>query len=370
MQRRIWVGIGSIVLILATTGTIAGLAWLKYREIQLASQAPPPPEMPVAVIVSPVESATFRQQTIVIGTVMAPRWITVSNEIPGTVREVAFEPGGTVDANQLLVRLDTSVELAQLEAAKARLKLADSTLARLRSIKGVDAISKLELDEAIARREESIANVAELSAMIDRRTIRAPFRARAGLSNTHVGQYLPGGTMITSLHSLDGYLLLDFMLPQGVADVLHVGDTVQLKGTELSLEAKIEAFEAMADRVTRNLATRARIENPPEQLQPGDSLRVTVDYGAELTTAAVPVQALRRSPSGAYVFVVEKDDRGQLRARSRPVQPGPTSGNLVRILNGLSLDDRVVADGSFKIRDGALLTDASTLSPENPQAGN
>jgi membrane fusion protein, multidrug efflux system len=370
VQRRIWIWVGSFGLILATVGAIAGLAWWKQRSIWIASQAPPPPEMPVAVVLAPVESATYRQQTIVIGTVMAPRWITVSNEIPGTVREVAFQPGGTVDANQLLVRLDSGVEQAQLEASKARLKLAESTLARLQSIKGLDAISKLELDEAVARRDEAIANVAELSAMIDRRTIRAPFRAKAGLSDTHVGQYLPAGTKITSLQSLDGYLLVDFMLPQGVADVLQVGDVVRLTGTGFQLEAKIEAFEAMADRVTRNLATRARIENPPEQLQPGDSLRIAIDFGPELTSAAVPVQALRRSPSGAFVYIVESDDKGQLRARTRPVQPGPTFGSLVRIFSGLSSEDRVVADGSFKIRDGALLRDSSTLPPETTQAGN
>lgn len=369
MPKKLLVALGSLALVFLTLGSIAGLVYWKRLQIKAAAAAPPPPEMPMSVVITSVESAVYRQQTMVIGTVMAPRWITVSNEIPGTVREVAFQPGGIVEANQVLIRLDSSVEQAQLEASQARLRLAESTLARLQSIKGTDAISKIELDEAIARRDEAKANVSELFAMIERRTILAPFRARAGLSDTHVGQYLPGGTKITTLQSLDGYLLVDFMLPQGVADVIRVGEKVHLTSGKLQLDAAIDAFDAMADRVTRNLATRARIDNPPEQLQPGDSLRVTVEYGPEITTAAVPVQSLRRSPNGAYVYVAEIDDNGQLRARSRSVQPGPTTGSRVQILSGLSAQDRVVAEGSFKLREGALLADASLPPPSSSQAG-
>ena len=362
-MRRSLVWFGSLMLVLLTLGGLAGLGWYKYQGIQRANAAPPPLEMPISVVIAPVQMIPFQKSTTVIGTVMAPRSITVSNEIPGTVRELSFEPGGIVESKQVLIRLDSSVEQAQLEAAKARLQLAESTLKRLRSIRGIDAISKIELDEAAARRDEAIASVAEYTAMIERRTIHAPFRARVGLSDTHLGQYLPGGTPITTLQSLDGFLLVDFMLPQEVADVVRVSDTVQLTTTTMSFGARVIAFDSIADRSTRNLQTRARIEDPPESLQPGDSVRVVVAYGPEVQAPAIPVQALRRSPSGALVYVAQPDAQGRMRARARPIQPGPSSGNLVRVLDGLTPADRVVADGSFKLRDGALLAETTLPAP-------
>lgn len=363
MMRRIAIWLGSLALILVTIGILAGLGMYKYRTIQAAASAPLPPEMPIAVMVAPVEMQSYRQSATMIGTILAPRSITVSNELPGTVAELALTSGEVVEADQVLVRLDTSVEKAQLAAAQARLELAKSTLQRLKST--ASAISKLELDEAVAHYSEAIAAEAELAARIGKQTIRAPFRARAGLSDTHLGQYLPAGTSITTLQSLDGFLHVDFMLPQQVADAMNVGDSIRLDTPGDSLQATIIAFDAIADRGSRNLKARARIDDPPVFLQPGDSVRVLADFGPTIQTPVIPAQALRRSPEGALVFVVQPDASGQSRARARVVQAGPTQGNRVRVLAGLNADDRVVADGSFKVRDGALIVDTSS-----PEAGN
>lgn len=363
-QARIW--IGSLTLVLTTVAALSGLGWYKYQGMMAAKSAPPPPEAPIAVVVSPVEMLDFRASSTMIGTIMAPRSISMSNEVAGTVREVAFVPGGVVEADQVLVRLDSSVEEARLEAAKARRRLAESTLKRLRSIKGADAISQIELDEALARKDEATAEVQELTSIIGRLTIKAPFRARVGLSDTHVGQYLPSGTMITTLQSLDGFLLVDFMLPQEVADVVKSGDSVRLEGASGSHSAKVIAFNSIADRNTRNMEARARIDNPPEEFQPGDSTRVVVEYGPARRTTAIPVQALRRSPSGALVYLAEPDAQGNLRARARSIIPGPSTGSLVRVLDGIAPNDRVVADGSFKLRDGALIVDVASSPAADP----
>ncbi|HEY6563502.1 MAG TPA: efflux RND transporter periplasmic adaptor subunit, partial [Pirellulaceae bacterium] len=292
MKLRSLIVLGSLVLVMATVGGLVALGWHKYQTILAAQAAPPPPEMPISVLLAPVTTVSYQRSMSVIGTVIAPRSITVSNEIAGTVSEVAFESGGVVEEGQVLVKLDSRMEEAQLRASEARKRLAETTLKRLRSIRGADAISQVELDEAVARRDEAAASVAELSAMIARRSILAPFRARVGLSDTHVGQYLPGGTSITTLQSLDGYLLIDFMMSQEVADVVQAGDDIRFETPGGTLTARLVAFEALADRGTRNLRARARVDDPPEWMQPGDSVRVTVDYGPKVETTAVPVQAV------------------------------------------------------------------------------
>jgi membrane fusion protein (multidrug efflux system) len=322
------------------------------------------------VLIAPVETVQFRESTTLIGTVIAPRSITVSNEIAGTVNEVSFESGGEVQEGQVLIRLDSRVEQAQRSAAKATLRLEETTLQRLRSIRGADAVSRIELDEALARRDEALALVAELTARIDRRSIVAPFRARAGLSDTQVGQYLSAGTAITSLQSLDGYQLVEFMLPQEVARKLTVGDPVTLRTEDDSLTARLIAFDALADRSTRNRKARARIDDPPASLQAGDSVKVEIHYGRELTAMAVPIQAVRRSPSGSLVYVAESNASGQTRARARSIEVGPADGKRVLVLAGLTSADKVVADGSFKLRDGALLADlAPARGPSSQSTG-
>ncbi len=123
---------GSLVLVTAVLGVGGALAYAKYVQILQATSAPPPPEMPLAVRASRVSQVTFRQQTTVIGTVLAKRSIMISNEVAGTVRKVGFDSGDLVEEGQVLIQLDTSVEQAELQAAEARVRLSKSMLARMR----------------------------------------------------------------------------------------------------------------------------------------------------------------------------------------------------------------------------------------------
>jgi membrane fusion protein, multidrug efflux system len=361
--QSIAVGLGSIAVLVAVCGIGGYLAWFKYSQIVAASEQGPPPEMPEAVTIAPAKSIAFRASVTAIGTIRAPRSITLSNEVAGTVTSIKVESGEIVTAGHVLVLLDHAVEDAMLASAKAQQQMARSMLERTQRVARENASSANEIDQAVADMAQSDAEVARLSAIIEKKTLKAPFQAKAGLVNTHVGQYLSEGTEITSLQGIDDYVDVDFMMPQSVADSVEIGQEIGVLLQPQSLSAELVALDAIADRSTRNLMGRARLKQPPAFLQPNDAVKVRVEYGPEQTAIAVPAEALRRSPTGAFVYVAENDQTGSLRAQIRRVVPGQSIDGAVVVSGGVNEGDSVIVDGSFKLREGSLVMDHTVGEP-------
>lgn len=386
-MKTMAVWLSSVGLIVATLALGGGLAFYKFRELQIASETPPPPEPTIAVVLDTATSAEFRMNTTMIGTVLAPRSIMLSNEIAGTVAEVTFEPGQIVEEDQVLVRLDSSVEAAQLAAAKARLQIAQTTFGRIKDAAAASAVTPSELDESKALLAQAAAEVDQLTAVIERKTLLAPFRGRIGLSDTHEGQFLPSGSQIASLQSLDDFVYVDFMVPQAAAGSVQVGQSVMISNGDQQQAATIAALDSQANRQSRNRMARARLsiaptsssarldqsnsvaaDAEPFDLVPGDSVRVQIEYGPVQTAAMVPVESLQSAPMQTFVYVAEPDKEGALRARERAVKPGPTIGGRLSLLEGLSVGEQVVADGAFKLRDGAMIEEPNAASTTGPAA--
>ena len=146
MIRKIAIG---IFIVLVVGGGLALIKVMQIRTLMAAGAAfTPPPET--------VSSATVRQETwqgtlSAIGSVSAARGVTVTPDIPGTVREIAFESGSVVEEGDLLVKLDTSTEEAQLRAVEAQVNLARTELERTKALREQNTVSQSELDTAVAR---------------------------------------------------------------------------------------------------------------------------------------------------------------------------------------------------------------------------
>jgi membrane fusion protein (multidrug efflux system) len=296
---------------------------------------------------------------------IALRSITVRNEMPGTVRYVHLTPGHVVDPGQVLVALDVSVEEAELKALEAQAELAQTQLLRMQRMTAQRAASEMELDQARAARDVASAQIARTKAIIARKTIRAPFRARIGISDVHPGQYLNEGTLLTTLQGVDDSAYVDFTVAQQVAAALHEGDRVDVfaTGGASPTAAAIVAVDARVDPSTRNTMVRARIDDAAEAPAPGASVRVRVPVGSPRLAVVIPASALRKGPTGDHVFVLEQDEQGNTRAHVRQVEVGALAGDEVVIYAGLSPGEQVAASGSFKLREAALValsTSAST----------
>lgn len=347
-------GVRSVVLLAAVAAVGGGLVVWKNAAAQ---DGPAQQQEPAEVVtVATAREQQHRASATSIGTVLATRSVMLRNEVPGTVRYVRLTPGQIVEAGAVLVALDVSVEQAELQALRAQAELAGTTLERVERLYERRAVSAIELDNARAERDVAAAQISRLRAVIARKTIHAPFRARIGIADVHPGQFLDAGTPLTTLQGVDDAAHVDFAVAQSVAAGLRPGDRVEvLAGDEGGsvIEGRIVATDARVDPATRNATVRARILNA-DAITPGASVRVRVPVGETRTAVAIPVNALRKGPGGDHVFVLETKD-GQTRAHQRMVESGPVVGGEVVILSGLRDGEQVAASGSFKLREAALV---------------
>jgi membrane fusion protein (multidrug efflux system) len=318
------------------------------------------PEPMEAVVVQQSREVEHRRTTNAVGTVLALRSVMLKNELPGVVKRVDLTPGKIVEEGAELVVLDTTVEEAELKAQEAQASLAEATLKRLTALDTSNATSKQDLDEAEAERDVALAQMERTKAMIARKMIRAPFRARIGLSDLHPGQYLIEGVELTTLQGVDEAVHVDFTVTQTVALGLKEGDVVEVIGAdkEAPVSATIIALDSLIDRNTRNANIRAKVDDARKLPPPGASVQVRVPVGTVRQVVAVPVSALRRGPEGDHVFVIANDPQGKSRAAMRLVKSGSVMGDEVIIESGLKVGEPVAASGSFKLREGVLVADA------------
>ncbi len=364
MNRRLT---GVVLLLGSVLGIGLTLALWKRSSLEASDAGfAAQPEPMEAVAVATAKPVAHRRTITSIGTVVALRSITLRNELAGTVRQVGLVPGTIVEAGKVLVDLDVSVEEAELRALEAQSALAETLLGRTERASAGGAVSDSELDRARAERDVAAAQIARTRAIIERKTLRAPFRARVGMADVHPGQYLEEGTLLTTLQGVDAAAHVDFAVAQQVAAGLAVGDAVEVFPAEAAspIAATIVAIDARVDPATRNAIVRARIADTGGPA-PGASVRVRVPVGPLEEAIAVPVQALRKGPEGDHVFVIAADDKGQARAHARTVEGGPVVGSDILVLEGLRAGEQVAASGSFKLRESVLVA----ITPTAPATG-
>src|SRR5438270_8735516 len=306
LASRDWIRSVALVGTLLVTG-VALAAWKSAAARAASAAAARQPEPIESVNIAVAKEREYRPTTTSVGTVLALESITLRNELAGTVRQVALAPGQVVEAGAVLVALDVSVEEAELQAQTAQADLAATTLARQERLQEAQATSQEEVDQARAARDVALAQMARTRAIIAKKTIRAPFRARVGLADVHPGQYLNEGTELTTLQGVDAAANVDFTVAQAVAAELHAGEpiTVYAANDPRPMTARIVAVDARIDPTTRNAMVRARI--PSHAPAPGASVRIEVPVGPPTTVVAIPVSALRKGPGRDHVFLIVAD---------------------------------------------------------------
>lgn len=368
MTRRGWFG-ALLFLVIIAIG--AGLGFWKYESIQASAEASTSqPEPMESVMVATAREIEHQPTTTSIGTVLALRSVLLKNELAGTVREVRLTPGQIVEPGTLLVALDVSVEEAELKAQEAQAALAKTVLNRRQNLSQELATTQEEVDRARADLDIVQAQMARTRAIIAKKIIRAPFRARIGIADVHPGQYLNEGTLLTTLQGVGDAVHVDFTVAQQIAAGLREGETVEVfpAGDPVPIHAKIVALDARVDPTTRNAVVRARIEGTDHAPAPGASVRVRAPVGHPRKAVAIPVSALRKGPDGDRVFVIAPDQDHKARAHVRQVESGAMVGDQIVVHAGLEAGETVAASGSFKLREGVLVAIAAEPSQQQARA--
>ncbi len=366
IRTKQWLGagLGLLVVVGALVGVKAGQIGVMIASGKTFS---PPPE---SVTSAPVQATEWQPSLPASGSVVAMRGVTLGAELPGTVREVAFDSGAWVQQGAVLVRLDTSSEEAALAGARADATLARLALERARSLRQSDVNSQADLDGAEARAAQADAAVAGLEAAIAKKTIRAPFAGRIAIRQVEVGQVVTPGTPVASLQSVDP-TFVDFWLPQQALASLQVGQQVRLTTDTYvgsTWDGRLTTINPEIDPATRNVRLRATFPNPDGRLRPGMFASVEVLSADRQPVLLVPATSAIYAPYGDSVFVLEPAaEAGKppgMTARQRFVRLGQRRGDLVAVVSGLKAGETVVSSGAFKLRNGAAVVVHNDQAPE------
>ena len=237
-------------------------------------------------------------------------------------------------------------------------------------------ISRMEYDQATAQQKATAANVAEIRATIDRKTIRAPFSGVLGIRKVNLGQYMAAGGAIAPLQSLNP-IYVNFGVPQQTASQIRVGRTLHVTTEDLTGQAfsgRVTAIDSVVDETTRNIQVQATLSNPEGKLRPGMFVQVAVVLGAPQPVIALPTSAINYAPYGNSVYVITdlKDPKGQTYrgVRQQFVKVGASRGDQVAVISGIKPGDEVVTSGVFKLRNGAAVQVNNKVQPGNNPAPN
>jgi len=362
------------IMILGVVLLVAGIGFVVFRNImqQIAQGSAPQP--PVVVTAMKAVTQEWQPQLNAVGTLRGLRGVDVTTEIAGLVREIRFKSGDEVKADAVLIQLNADSDLAQLASLKAAADLAQVTLTRDRAQLAAEAISQAQVDSDEADLKSKRAQAASQQATVDKKTIRAPFSGRLGITLVNPGQYLNPGDKVVTLQTIDP-IYIDFNLPQQQISGVALGQTVTVLSDAYlgqTFGGKVTAIDAKIDTTTRNVQIEATVANPKKLLLPGMFARAAVDSGEKKSYLTLPQTAITYNPYGATVFVTadKKDAKGnpQLQAQQVFITPGPTRGDQVAILKGVSEGATVVTSGQLKLKNGTPLRIDNTVQPLNDQS--
>jgi membrane fusion protein (multidrug efflux system) len=360
----------SVTLVVLTT-----LGFVKFRQVQAGMQAAasfqPPPEAVTSIVANREQWAATMG---VIGSMEAVHGVMISADLPGTVARINFESGQAVHEGDILVELDTRQEHAQLAALEAQRDLARLNYDRTQKLFNSGVISRSDYDQSTAQQKQTEANVGEIRATIERKTIRAPFSGILGIRKVNLGQYLAAGNAIVQLQSLNP-IYVDFGVPQQQGNQVKVGNTVQIVSQDLAgqvFTGRVTALDSVVDEATRNVQVQATLSNPQGKLKPGMFVHVELRFGVSRDVIELPASAISYAPYGDSVFIVTdlKGPKGQTYrgVRQQFVKVDGSRGDQVAVVSGVNPGDEVVTSGVFKLRNGAAVQVNNKVQPENNPA--
>ncbi len=362
-----------ILMLLAMALIIGGILGYKLfgrymMNKYMAAQKPPPAVVSTIV----VQELAWRPTLHAVGSFAAVQGVTISAQLDGAVTRIAFESGATVQPGDLLVQQDVSAEEAQLASAEAAATLARLNLDRAQSLRTQNTNAQSELDAATAAFQQAQANAAAIKAVIEKKTIRAPFAGRLGIRQVDMGQFLRSGTAVVTLQSLDP-IYMNFALPQQSVSQVAAGQPVQVSLDAYPGEAfagTVNASNPGVDDATRNFQVQATLKNADGRLHPGMFGSVDVQLPIEEKVVTVPLSAIVYNPYGNAVYVVENPGQraGGLTVRQQFVQTGATRGDQVAIAKGVKPGDIVVTAGQLKLRNGASVIVNNTVATSDSAA--
>ncbi len=353
-----------VVAIAAALSVTVGLGLFKFFEIKgQIAEAAMREEYFETVEAQYPEAVHYIPTVTALGIAVAPNQVTLRNELAGYITAVNFPSGSKVEQGEVILQLDISEQLANLDSAEARAKLAESTYERDVELRKTGAVSKEALERSLTELSVVKAEIAATQSLINRRTIRAPFDGVIGIHQFESGQYLNSNTEITTLVGSDEEMWIDFSVPQFYGE-LEIGAVVRVRPVRIRgksgdeyLYATVIAANSAITVASRSRLYRALSSEGAKHLLHNAAVEVEVPVGQGEQLRSLPTQAVRSDANSQYVFALdpEADHQDYYRARSIAVVVQDEQGKASFLAGELSTGDLIATDGSFKLHPGLLV---------------
>jgi membrane fusion protein (multidrug efflux system) len=355
----------TLVIVLAAVGlaiAVGGGYWLGQQKAlptggpgapasaqDKGASAPGGPSAGIAVEAVKVATASLPQTITAVGSLRSDESITVRPEVAGRISVIAFNEGQRVTKGATLVKLDPSINEADVQQARANLKLAKSKFDRATDLAKSNFISGQAKDEAENNLRVAEASLQLAEAKLAKTEIKAPFSGIIGLRVMSVGDYVKEGADIVNLEAID-LLKVDFRVPEIYMRQVQVGQSLEVALDALpgkTYEGRVFAINPLVDASGRSIVIRAQVKNADTALRPGMFARVRLITSDQQDALVLPEQAI--VPQGEELFVFKVVDGKALRTK---VTVGQRRDGKVQIASGLAAGDTVVSAGQLKLRDG------------------
>jgi membrane fusion protein, multidrug efflux system len=371
MIKRMVIMLAVVAIVL---GGIFGFQVFKGMMIKkfMAQMAAPPQ----TISTSKASYDEWQSKIEAVGSLRAVKGADLSLEVAGVVDTISFNSGDDVQEGALLLKLRDDDDVAKLASLQATAQLNQINYERdLKQFK-INAVSQATLDTDAANLKNAKAQVAQQQAILDKKTLRAPFAGHIGIRSVDVGQYLGPGTAIVTLQALDP-IYLDFFIPQQYVDRMKLKQTVSVHVDAFPdqvFTGEISAVNPKVDASSRNVQIRATLPNPDRRLLPGMYATVDIPTGAPQKLITLPQTAITYSPYGDTVYVVEENGRDahgpKLVAHQTFVTTGATRGDQVAVVKGIKEGDTIVTAGQLKLHNGSTVLINNTITPTADAAPN
>ncbi|MFC4700427.1 efflux RND transporter periplasmic adaptor subunit [Glaciecola siphonariae] len=335
-------------------GVVALVAFLIYINLpeQAQGQGGPRGSGQTPVVVSLASKQAFPVIVEALGTAVANESVNITAQQAETIETIAFDDGDIVEAQQILVELNNRAEEARVSELEINVAEAKRQLSRIKNLANQSAASEQLLDEQEARVKALSAQRDVAQADLEELIIRAPFSGRLGTRMVSVGSLVRPGDLITTLDDLS-VVKVDFSISEVHLASVKNGQTIYASSVAYPGEqfvGKITNIDSRIDPVTRSIQVRAQLPNQDMKMRPGMLLQINLEKRV-LDALVIPESALVPEGDSQFVFVVDEQEK----AIKTKVKVGERKPGLVQILDGLEAGQKVISEGTLRVRDGSAV---------------
>jgi membrane fusion protein (multidrug efflux system) len=304
----------------------------------------------------PAEVITASKQNVptyieAIGTLKANEALILRPEITGRIETIAFKEGNLVKKDTTLVQFDASMYRAQVNEAKARVKLSEAEYQRVNKLFKNGSISETQRDSALAQMQINEAQLEQAKVTLNKMTLRAPFTGIVGLRQFSPGDYVMAGADMLEIVDIDS-MKLDFRIPEIYLPQVAQGQTLSISLSAFpgeTFDGKVIAISPQISEQGRNILVRAILPNTDKKLRPGLFAKVQL-LVKEQELVVIPEEALIPQGMG-YLVYLYKDEK----VTPAPIQLGQRMKGTIAI-TGIEEGDVVITAGQLKLQPGSPIT--------------